>query len=304
MKIRGNDVRRAMVLRRWRYLMALLALCFGVEAQRAVAEDSTYPPDPLIAYQADVHEQLVPALHDILPELGGVLGHETAKSDDPAVRDVLVRVLKAEKTASVQRKPPLLLAADGLAGQLWCDRRESPECKQFRDEMTAYGLTFQWSELGSGWYYQHDFLWRLWAKYPLNPWGEKAFVLLLNSGWDTSTTCRKGVDQFRAVIQEGEVFLAKRPSSPRRAYVLFLVGQAYEAWWSLSRPKQQGDEDDPNPKPYQEGADRARRKAIADYLLASKAAPRTDLGDVAREVAGKLQAGKDTHQRKFFCIYD
>ena len=125
---------------------------------------------------------------------------------------------------------------------------------------------------------------------------------LLGLGWDTSVACRKGSDQFRAVIRQGEAFRARRPASPARADVEFLVAQSYETWWSLS---QASPEDEyAQPARYQAGALTARQKAIALYNGVLQLIPGSPEATYARRVLPRLALGFATNQRRFFCVYD
>jgi hypothetical protein len=134
-------------------------------------------------------------------------------------------------------------------------------CDQLRDQIAEHKLTLAYSELGGGSYYQHDLLWRLWEQFPATDSGERAFVLLLDFGWDTSSTCAKGADLFREVILQGESFLQQHSNSPYRDYVVHLVGQAYSTYWSLSKQPTPAMADYVDPKLYQEGSEQARLKA-------------------------------------------
>jgi hypothetical protein len=196
----------------------------------------------------------------------------------------------------------LLLAADLLAGQLGTDDERSPEWAARRRTLSAHGLAWEWSQLGATWVYGHGLLWRIWQEHPSNPWGERAFVRLLGLGWDTSVACRKGSDQFRAVIRQGEAFRARRPASPVRADVEFLIAQSYETWWSLS----QASPEDPYAQSarYQAGALTARQKAIALYNDVLQLIPDSPEAAYARRVLPRLALGFATNQRRFFCVYD
>jgi len=212
-----------------------------------------------------------------------------------------LRLLKASEARDA-RRPALLLAADQLAGYFGSEDDRAPEWEARRRALGAYGLTWEWSQLGASWVYGRDLLWRIWKEYPASPWGERAAVRLLDLGWDTSVGCRRGSDQFREVIREGEAFLTRRPASPARADVAFMVAQAYETWWSLS---QASPEDGyASPARYQAGVATARQKAIALYNEVLSRAPASAEAAYARRVLPRLALGFATNQRRFFCVYD
>ncbi len=259
--------------------------------------------DPMADFRQDLDTALLHDLAPAYPELQSVLGVQTSKSNDPAYRRVLFQLLdNAEKSSPAQR-PAIFLAADFVAQEIWCAMENKADCHQLRTDLARYHLTLQGAGLGGVFIYPHDLLWRLWRDYPSTDWGERAFVILLEYGWDTSGTCMKGADQFREVIRQGESFLAQHPASTYRPQVTFLVAQAYEAWWSLSRVAD-GQDDYIDPKPYRQGADDARVKAIALYERVVQMTPQTRLGDYARQSIPLLQERQDTDQHKFFCVYD
>ncbi len=283
-------------------VLLLFAAALSV-TDRGQAQSPFFDEDPLADFRKQTQETLGKELREAFPEIPSLLFRETAKSDNLEIREPLRRLLEAQNSAPPERRPALLLAADILGGQLWCDNRESLECRQLRDEMAVYKLTWAYSELGGGWYYHHDLLWRLWKEYGTTPWGEIAFVMLLDKGWDTTGMCTKGSDQFRDVIREGDAFLAERLGSPHRAWVRLLEAEAYETWWSLSRANPKED-DYATPETYKKGATQALEKAIAAYQEVIKTAPGTNIAAIARRQLKVLKPGGDTGQRKFFCVYD
>ena len=153
----------------------------------------------------------------------------------------------------------------------------------------THELSFAYSELGGGSYYQHDLLWRVSKLFPGTEWGERAFVLLLDFGWDPSGSCAQGTDQVREVIRQGESFLQQHPNRPYREFVIHLVGQAYATWWSLSNDPTSATADYADPKLYQEGSEQARLKAIGSFEQILKLSPRTLLGEYARQILRALR---------------
>ena len=233
------------------------------------------------------------------PDYGALIARLREGRGDPATQSkaygLVLDLLKAA-AARDARRPVLLLAADLLAGQLGADDEHSPEWAARRRTLSSHGLAWQWSQLGATWVYGHELLWRIWQEYPLGPWGERAFVRLLGLGWDTSVACRKGSDQFRAVISQGEAFRARRPANPARADVEFLVAQSYETWWSLS----QASPEDAYAQSarYQAGALTARQKATGQSgsnLRTARPAP-TRAG-IRHQPAALLLRLRLTHRR-------
>src|SRR5260370_33238637 len=223
---------------------------------------------------------------------------------DPAAQAkayaMAVDLLKAA-AARDARRSALLLAADQLARQLASADERSPEWDARRRALGAHGLTWQWAPLGAAWVYGHDLLWQVWRESPGSPWGERAFVRLLDLGWDTSVGCSKGSDRFRDVIRQGEAFLAGRPGSPVRADVEFQLPQAYETRWPRSHasPEDQYAE----PARDQTGAPTARPGAAGLYGGVLRAVPDRPEAAYARRAPPRLVLGFATNQRLFFCLY-
>jgi len=69
----------------------------------------------------------------------------------------------------------MLLAADFMLQALWCPSEQKIQCDQLRDQFAEHELTFAYSELGGGSYYQHDLLWHFWEHFPATEWGERVF---------------------------------------------------------------------------------------------------------------------------------
>ena len=253
-------------------------------------------------HRQKLDRQLGEQLQDAFPALPALLGRDRYEENHAELRTHLLDLLERVQTSPKELQPALLLAADRLAGRLWNGDHDSPEWAEQRERLASYGLSYEWAPLGARWIYTHDLLWRLWQKHSGSAWGEQAFVLLLNRGWDPSPFCAGGSDQFRVVIEQGEKFLAAHPESSRRFDVLFAVAQAYETWFSLSRASEHGEYVESSR--YQEGAEAAREKAVADYEQMLRLAPESDEAAYARRRLPRLKLGIDTNQRRFFCIYD
>jgi len=246
--------------------------------------------------------QLAKQLGAEFPALASLLADEQAGRDYQLGGQALIELIEAAETSSPERRAMLLLAADRLADRLFVTERQSPGWDQVRKQLAACGLNFEWDELGGGWGYTHDLLWRVWEDYQGTPWGEQAFLLIENRGWEPHVGCGSGSDQFRMVIRNGERFLREHPQTPHRPDILLALAQAYETWWSVS---QAGANDEyVDPTRYQEGAADARQKAIQYYEQVLRAAPASDHAAYVRLELPRLKLGLDTFQRRFFCVYD
>ena len=261
------------------------------------------PIHPLEQFRQETKAQLAQELVQSYPQIPD-LNRDPAKLD-PAYRDSVFQFLEAAEKASDAQRPAMLLAADFMLQAVWCPSEKQAECDDLRSQFAGHHLTFANSPLAGAWYYQHDLLWRDWQEFPTTQCGERAFVLLLDSGWDTSGTCAKGADQFREVIRQGESFLQQRENSPYRDYVVHLLGQAYATWWSLAQPPTSSSSDYVDPKQYQEGAEDARLKAIQYFEQNLQSSPASPVGEYANQILPVLREKKllvDSY--RFFCVYD
>ncbi|SRR5216683_4740920 len=266
--------------------------------------------DPLDEFRGGLKDLVLVELAPTFPELQPVLDEQEQNGSSPQDRRVLFQLLGAVKTAPDERRPAILFAADLVASHLGCDDRSArdaanSECARLKTDLARYDLTLKYDQLGAGSYYQRDLLWRIWAQYPQAAWGERAFVLLLDRGWDTSYTCEKGGDQTRQVIHQGESFLGQRPNSAYRAVVTLLVAEAYASWWSLSNETPGSDMSDyVDPKQFQQGADAARLKAIAYFQEVSRLAPDSSLDKFSLQALPPLHNKQVLDNYRFFCVYD
>jgi hypothetical protein len=262
------------------------------------------------AFREDLKNKVLEELGPSFPELQTALSGREENTNTLPHERVVFRLLDSEKNAPADQRPAILFAADLAASHLGCDMRDARnmttgDCARLRSELARYNLTLAYDELGSGPYYPHDLLWRIWREYPETEWGERVFVLLLDSGLDTSSTCAKGGDQTREVIRQGESFLQKRPSSPYRGIVALFVAEAYASRWSLSNePAGSGMADYVDPKEFQEGAEAARTKAIGYFEEVLQLAPGTEFSRFALEVLPPLREKQILDNYRFYCVYD
>jgi hypothetical protein len=285
-------------------------------SSRQQHEDSSngaLPPDyeaNLVCFERpkrQIDQKLIAKLGADYPGISEILKSDYARNDPKIVRQLLDTLLERANSASPEKKPPLLLAADAIAERLALPSivPANPELQHQLDTLAAQGLTFTWAELDGGWSYHNNLLWRLWREYPTSEEGEDAFVLLLGQGWDKDPCCNTNANSFHTVIEHGEEFLSNRPHAAHRQDVLFLVAQAYETWWSLSLvPERDREEGDPPPAAYRAGSAAAREKAIAYYSEIVTAAADSVEANCSRKPLDLLKKNEDTHQRRFYCYCD
>jgi hypothetical protein len=243
---------------------------------------------PMEQFRDELRRALVQQLASAFPQPPD-LNRETGNSLDQGYRDSVFRFLDAAEKAPEAQQPAMLLAADFMLQALWCPSEQKIQCDQLRDQFVTHELSFAYSELGGGSHYQHDLLWRVSKHFPGTQWGERAFVFLLDFGWDTSGTCAQGTDQVREVIRQGESFLQQHRNSPYREFVTHLVGQAYATWWSLNNEPTSAMADYVDPKLCKEGSEQARLKAIGSFEHILKLSPRTLPGEYARQILPTLR---------------
>jgi hypothetical protein len=271
---------------------------------------------PGAAFEDQIDASLASDLGKQFPKLADMLSDTGEQPSPDSVLDTLESTLKQASGALPERKAELLLAADRLVSRLHVpDSRVLPSSLQNRLAALApaAGMHFSWDELGDTWIYHHDLLWTVWNSAPQTPWGQDAFFLLLDQGWDTSGVCQAGADQFRTVIRQGEKFLEENPTSPAVRPVMFLMAQANETWWSLSLWASCSPVTDQGlapcapaagSAPYRTGADAARESAIAGYKALLAADPSTYGTVEVRRSLARMELGIDTNQRRFYCLYD
>jgi hypothetical protein len=262
-------------------------------------------PEPMQQFHDDVQLALVQRLGTQYPKLKTYLEEETPQASEASYPQFVFKFLDDAALADHGRQAAMLLAGDFLATKLSCRAKSEKEhgCDELRNRFVRHKMSIKFSELDARWLYQHDLLWRVWRDYRDTDWGDRAFVLLLDSGWDTSGTCSQGEDQFRAVIKQGESFLEQQPAAPYRPFVLHLVGEAYAAWWTLSRPEM-GLDMYADPKSYRDGADTAPMKAIRYFQQVQEVAPSSALGEYAGNIIPALQQRRAIVKFRFLCIYD
>jgi hypothetical protein len=268
--------------------------------------------DPRLEYPAEekIQRRIVSELRDRIPEVVPLLTHKPSYERHHEKVAAILHTLDVAQATPANDQPPLLLAADFLAGRLnfGPDVPPTPESKRELEQLAHRGLTYRYSDLGSTWAYSHDLLWRVWRDFPSSSWAEDALLLLLEDDWDPSGDCTAGPDSFRVVIRQGEDFLAGHPQSRYRRETLYLVAQAYETWWSLSRAKAcQSSEDsdcdfDVNADSYRQGAEEARGKAVGYYGQVLEMDSSGPLAEDARLHLDALKRKLDTAQRRFYCI--
>lgn len=246
-----------------------------------------------------------PAQDRLARELGPLYGGPAPTLES------LLRLLRAARSADGNRKAGMLLRADemafGLSGDLG-DGKHQAAAEAARRQLTPFGVRLG-PQRKDGLEYNRDLLSEVWQKYPNTEWGQYAFLLLQQFGWNPSFdgyVCPKNPDYFRDVIRHGEAFLASYPQSPVRLQVLLGVATAYETWWSLSFVPA----NDENFGHYPRRAENDRQKnaarlnAIARYQQIRRIAPTSPYALFAARHLPWLRLSLNTGFRPWFCAGD
>ena len=232
----------------------------------------------------------------------GTAGPPPGKLGDP------ITLLRAAASGDPEDRARKLLAAETAIRQL-AVRLSDTDAAPLRRGLARYGVKLGRQTHQGGLDYRSDLLWRVWREFPETEAGERAFVELLNRGWNTDSGegCPPNPDLFRSVIEKGEAFLADRPESRVRKEVLYSVAVAYESWWSIAHAP--ADDEFVNAPPYPRRAANvrqaalARERAIEYYREVARIAPGTPEAAAALRRLPRLVLGFDTGQRRFFCSY-
>src|SRR5579862_941710 len=191
-------------------------------------------------------------------------------------------LLAQSRQGSLRRWAELLIQADPLAERL--ARAELTENLRLLS-MQGFTLTYRWSGLSGKEEYQHDLLRVVIHTQEGTKWGADALVALFTRrGFPVElANSEEWVEPYRVVIDLLESRRWRALKDPRLDR---LLGEAYETWWSLSK----ANADDPNladrglsPADFADGADAARRSAIAAYERILGVAPNDE--ELRRRVA-------------------
>ena len=203
------------------------------------------------------------------------------------------------------RRAAALLAADRLLDELGGRAGilgPEPEQEAFRKQLEAIGVHFAWSQLGDGFWYTRHWLKEAWATDSTGRAGEIAFIALMELGFDTSLGCTEqhGLG-FRAVIAEGQRFLARNPSSRSATDIHFMMAAAYG---DIVRMAAGGGYQEPDSTGYGAESAAARVHAIEQYRIAFARDSTSLRARAGWTEAWRLMAGIAPTRTYFYCVYD
>jgi hypothetical protein len=162
------------------------------------------------------------------------------------------------------------------------------------------GAKFDYSKRADKWYYAMTFARRAREIDPDGRAGGLGYLAMAERGFDTSSTCERGPEQFRRVIAESTPLLAGKPAADVALRVHLLVGDAYATVVALADAPPN---DFFNPAKYAPEAASAREHAVAQYRAALAIDRSGALGAAAWNKAWRLLAGLPPMSIRFFCVY-
>lgn len=198
------------------------------------------------------------------------------------------------------KRAAALLAADRALKM--SERLAHPENENVRKQLEALGARFNYSPLGGAYGYTNSWLKQAIRNDPHGRIGQRAFIVLMEKGFDTSGTCAdSGYEGFRRVIIEGERFLKRTRNPELRKRTHLLVAEAYSDTVALADGAGEGYVDTGK---YRNAAGKAKMRAIAHYRRALvPVSNQTSSVKIWRET-WRLMAGVPPVNTRFFCIYD
>ena len=221
-----------------------------------------------------------------------------------AVDSALVRMVAATRDRAAAlppaRRSAVLLAADialhEYAGRLDAVGDSDPD-HLLRLRLSALGIPYENSPLGSVDVYTRPWLWDAYRLDSAGVSGRSAFAELLRAGWGTRSMCGGGEEEFRAVIEQGERALRRGNADPM---VHYYVAQAYADIVALATGALSSYADSGK---YQAELPVARERAIARDRSALEGLRDPQLRRTAWTRATRLMLGL-TNETRYFCVYD
>jgi hypothetical protein len=162
------------------------------------------------------------------------------------------------------------------------------------------GAKFDFSKRAGKWYYAMTFAQRARELDPDGRSGDLGYLAMAERGFDTSSTCEQGPEQFRRVIGQAAPLLAGKPDPDIALRVHLLVGDAYATVVALAGAPHNAFFD---PAKYAPEAASARENAIAQYRAVLAIDHRGALATAAWDKAWRLLAGLPPMSLRFYCVY-
>jgi hypothetical protein len=209
--------------------------------------------------------------------------------------------LTAAKSQPAGQRAVALLAADRALDFL--DHNGVPVGEAARVAMKNLGAGYLHNELAGGDIYTHGLLKQAKALATPGPAADEVLLFQMERGFDETSTCSAGAEEFSQVIQQGESLLAGPRALPNSTLssLHFMVGDAYATIVWLAKTT---DSEYHDPKKYQAAAESARAKALEHYRAAFNLEHGTARAQTTWKEAWRLAAGLPPTRGRYFCVYD
>jgi hypothetical protein len=253
---------------------------------------------------------------DAFQALAQSVGAGTPPSHEPPGEDVVraaARLLRKSSRWPAPRRAAAMVACDRIIviGEQTGILDEAATASSTRGiaapgkpinvmRLERVGAKFDYSKRAGNWYYAMTFAQRARELDPDGRAGGLGYLAMAERGFDTSSTCEQGPEQFRRVIDRAAPLLAGKPDPDIAVRVHLLVGDAYAAVVALAGAPHN---DFFYPAKYAPEAASAREHAIAQYRAALAIDSRGVLGAAAWNKAWRLLSGLPPMSIRFYCVY-
>lgn len=178
--------------------------------------------------------------------------------------------------------------------------RRTPGQPEIVRRLGQLGARFDYSERAGQWYYALTFAERARRLDPGGRAGDLGYLAMAERGFDPSSTCARGSEQFKRVITQATPLMTGKPDPDVALRVHMLVGDAYAAPVALSGAARN---DFFDPERYRSAVLGAREKAIEKYRAVLAIDPHGPLAAEAWNKAWRLTAGLPPMSIRFYCVY-
>ena len=214
----------------------------------------------------------------------------------------MTRWIRAAERLPLPQRAAALYAADQALERALCIYGLCDADDSLRLAMLQrLGARFTWSPLGGTWNSNRSWMSMARVLDRDSPLGNRIFLAQMNRGFDLSGTCARSTEGFRAVIENGELYLERVPDSPIASDVHFLVAEAYRDIVALAMGAGDIYADVSR---YQPEAAAARTSALAHYRAAIAEGREGPAARAAWQQAWALMAGFVPRDTRFYCVYD
>ncbi len=247
------------------------------------------------------------------PRLAEALAASSAKVADLGLAaDALVRV--TQRAVPVEEHDLVVYALHAWLRAQWGSqgvRTDSSFMREANRALGGFGVRLELMHEGGRCVSDSLLVGSLLERAGTNPWADRVFLEFMRDGWEQPCGfCGYGAwfgpDEWRPVIERGELLLHTHATSPIWRDVALLVAEAHETAWSLSKGHEYAEEVEliVDPRAYQRDAPEHRRRAIELYERLVREDPRVAADAFTRRRLRRLQLDIDTNFHLFSCLSD